>query len=450
MVSEKQIINQESVEGIYSGLLLKEPKPVANFVPSNADEQKSLFLSGEVENPQHDYSKLDDIDFAGNQQAIADMGARLAGHPDMNPKFLSVYGQFINNYASKTELMRLAHGYNHVDDEDEKSKIAAEYMKLNIEQYGEPDEVTYRSLLSDKLTKINSKNLSDSAAKIKDELMQLVDYQLGVEAPDRFRPSPETVEWTKGVVESLYGGMLSHIPDDKESFSVVEAQQIFTEIIAQEFGEAAEGWRVDVEAAKSINVKSAEKRIVIPEDRGSLSRDALRRLVVHEIGVHMMRAVIGGETDLQPLANGLNDYYDAEEGLGVVMEQALDGRVTERGVDHYITTGLAYHDSKDFREIFEVKWRLALLEGAREDVDIQQADINSARNRAYGQTMRIMRGTDELPWFKDLAYYNGSAGVWKYLEEIRGDDLQLSLLLAGKVGLSKDHQRTVLESRSVD
>lgn len=39
--------------------------------------------------------------------------------------------------------------------------------------------------------------------------------------------------------------------------------------------------------------------------------------------------------------------------------------------------------------------------------------------------------------------------VWRYLESICGDDLQLSLLLAGKIDTSKEHQRVVLESHSV-
>lgn len=55
----------------------------------------------------------------------------------------------------------------------------------------------------------------------------------------------------------------------------------------------------------------------------------------------------------------------------------------------------------------------------------------------------------ERPLFKDLSYYNGSVEVWKYLESIRGDDLQLSLLLAGKIDVSKEHQRVILESHSL-
>lgn len=55
-----------------------------------------------------------------------------------------------------------------------------------------------------------------------------------------------------------------------------------------------------------------------------------------------------------------------------------------------------------------------------------------------------------MPLFKDLSYYNGSVQVWKYLESICGDDLQLNLLLAGKISTSKEHQRIILESASLN
>ena len=79
------------------------------------------------------------------------------------------------------------------------------------------------------------------------------------------------------------------------------------------------------------------------------SRKKVENLAVHEIGVHMLRSIAVGETDMLPLISGLSDYYDTEEGLGVVMEQALSGKFAERGVDHYITAGLAHYDEKDFR-----------------------------------------------------------------------------------------------------
>ena len=163
----------------------------------------------------------------------------------------------------------------------------------------------------------------------------------------------------------------------------------------------------------------------------------------------MLRAVTGGEADVFPLANGLSGYSDAEEGLGVVMEQALNGEFAERGVDHYITAGLAYFDNQDFRGAFEAKWRLSLLSSITAGDQVDDVKIMRAKKVAFTRTLRSFRGTNDLPLFKDLSYYNGSMEVWKYLESIRGDDLQLGLLLAGKVNTSKEHQRAVLESRSV-
>lgn len=253
----------------------------------------------------------------------------------------------------------------------------------------------------------------------------------------------------EGVAESLYGNMLKHVPENQANFNPNEVDSIFTEIIEQEFGEAAADWSVSVEKATVINVNLFDKTIAIPDKNMLRSREKVRSLVVHELGVHMLRAVTGGETDVFPLANGLSGYSDAEEGLGVVMEQALNGEFAERGVDHYITAGLAHYDGKDFREAFEAKWRLSLLSSITAGDQVDDVKIMRAKKVAFTQTLRSFRGTNDLPLFKDLSYYNGSTEVWKYLESIRGDDLQLGLLLAGKVNTSKEHQRAVLESRSV-
>ena len=90
-----------------------------------------------------------------------------------------------------------------------------------------------------------------------------------------------------------------------------------------------------------------------------------------------------------------------------------------------------------------------MLNAIGDDGEITDKQIIKAKQTAFTQTLRSFRGTNDLPLFKDLSYYNGSTEVWKYLESICGDDLQLGLLLAGKVNTSKEHQRAVLESRSV-
>lgn len=446
-----QIIGSETISTLYADLLDSQPKLVTDYVPEKQSgiEQKASFLAGDVRNPHHVYDRLE-RDYDKKAEDITVKGQKILGRSDLDPKHTVVYEEFIKRYQKQNELMRLARDFSHATDESERAQLKADYMLLNIELYGAPVESIYRSIMQEKLSRIDQKQLTGNALQVRNELFEMVGYRAGGESVERFSPSEETVEWMHGVAESLYGRMLARIPY-LNIFSVEDVQSIFSEIITQEFGDAAADWTVDVEAAKTINVKSTEKRIVIPEDRAKVSYQELRGLVVHEIGVHMMRAVTGSETDLYPLQNGLNEYYDAEEGLGVVMEQALKGRFSESGTEPYVTAGLAYHDNMDFRGAFEVKWRLAALASTTKTGEITDESITKAKDKAYSSVMRSMRGTDELPWFKDLAYYNGSIDVWRHLENIKGDDLKFMFMLLGKTNpANAAHERILLETKSTN
>lgn len=448
-------IDQRPVDKVFNELLSLEPKLVTVYVPEkqHAIDQKEGFLNGVIDNPSHAYDRLESINFPDTYSSIEAAGGELLEITQAEGKLAGVYEDFVTEYEKKTRFMELSKLYKTAENEAKRSEVRNEWMRLNIELYGEPERETYESLLYEKLAMIASKTLSPEDSKMRDELFGLVDFSADTEAPERFKPSNETMEWMNGVVHTLYDGMLRHIPDESHkegSFSVQEVQSIFQTIISNEFGEAAEGWTVDVEDTKSINVKTSEKRIVIPEDRGELSRATLEGLVVHELGVHMMRSITGGDTDLRPLSYGLSKYYDAEEGLGVVMEQALKGTFREAGVDHYLTAGLAYYDNKDFRGAYEVKWRIAALTQLNQDQELTDEMTIKAQKAAYAGVMRSMRGTDELPWFKDLAYYNGAVGTWKHLESIKGDDLMFMFMLMGKVNpANTDHQRYLLETKSI-
>ena len=448
--------NSTSIEDLYGQLMDLSPKIVTMFTPSNRGEEEERFLSGEIRNPQFYYEKLNSADFDEAAEKIQEIGNNILNHPSLPPSHRGVYEEFIADYSKKTTLLNYAQQYNNAKSEEEKKAAAEKYRHLNIESYGEPDEDTYRSLLGGKLNAIHSKKLTGKANELRKELFGMVNFKPGMDIPERFRPSDETVEWMHSVAESLYRGMLSHIPNEQEEFDPYELQKIFTDIIEEEFNNdskgyagAAEGWTVSVEKATSVNVKSSEKRIVIPDNGMIRSRKKVENLIVHEIGIHMLRSITGGETDMLPLRSGLSDYYDAEEGLGVVMEQALNGKFAERGVDHYITAGLAHFDNKDFRDVFEVKWRLSLLDSVKDGGEINDEQMEKAKKTAFTQTLRSFRGTNDMPLFKDLSYYNGSVEVWRYLESIKGDDFLLSLLLAGKVNTSADHRRVILESKSV-
>ncbi len=435
-----------SVEELYTEIAKKEPKPIELFVPTNAQEQQELFLSGEVRNPKHVYKKLNALDINGSVAQVTEFGDQLLSQFDEGSIKRHAYGDFIDRYLNIYELLRATRD-SHSEDESVAAAARLRFMELNEQLFGAPDEVTYRSLLQEALDSIGEKQLTPSQSAIRDELNALIPPF--DQTTERFRPSDETVQSMKGIAEYLYGGMFSHIPEGVEKFDPEAIAAVFTNIIASEFGEAAEGWTVVVVKAAAINVVASEKVIKIPENRKHVTPLELRGLIAHEIGVHMMRSVTGAETDLAILATGLSDYYDAEEGLGKVMEQASKGAYEEAGVNYYLTVGLAYFDTKDFRDVHEVMWRINLLEKADESTEVVEKDIVHAKEAAYKNVMRIMRGTDTLPWFKDLAYYNGTARMWKYAEEAAGDPEKFTLLLIGKADITNDtHRRVLMETAS--
>lgn len=436
-----------TVEELYKELLKQEPKLVSNTVPDDAAEVKRAFLQGEREQPGHVYSKMEKYPRDAPER-IRELSKQFDYATDVDPSTRSSYDMFCKNYVDKAEMLLMMNDYRSSEGAI-KEQCAAEYMKRNIELFGEPEEETYLSFVHEVLAKTEQFSADSDASKLASEVVSTLGLDTSRDlAPERFKPSNETMEWMNLVVNELYSGILSHIPD-KSSLTVIELQAAWNSILTEEFGGAAEGWEVVLEPAKSINVRASEKKVVIPEDRADVSQETARGLTVHEIGVHVYRSITGESTNVGPLANGMVDYYDAEEGLGAVVEQALTGKYREAGVGHYITAGLAYFNNFDFRQTFEMRWRLNAISAADDQGEISQATREKARSSAYGQTMRIMRGTDDLPWFKDLAYYNGGREVWQYLEKHRGDEFMLSLLLQGKRNTSQEHQRVVLESRTV-
>lgn len=439
-----------SIEYDYSVLMGYEPKPIPLFVPDNGPEQKKLFLSGQIENPQHSYGALDVVDFDQMLQGLLSESEVIKNSSAISPKYKDTYDAVIDDYEKKTAFLRAAHDYKHATTTVDREKARKRYMELNAELYGVPDEVIYHSLLADKMVAISAKSLTGKAATLRDELLEMLpDGQLAQEVSPRFVPSEETVAWIHDVAESLYGNLLQHVPE-QETFTAQDICDLFNDIITQEFGDAADGWKAVVQTAKSLNVRAPEKQIIIPTDYADHSYSSVRKLVVHEIGVHMLRAVTGESTDADPLRYGLRGSYDTEEGLGVVMEQALEGKyVSSRGVPSYINAGAAYFRNMDFRQLFEFQWRLSALEGLATK-DITDEQIEKKRSFAYNLTFRTLRGTDELPWFKDLAYFNGANDTWKHLESICGDDTEFMFVLAsGKINpVDKEHRRLAREVRT--
>ncbi len=447
----KQKIDQENFNTEFDKLSDLTPGIVTITVPEKTSKQQAIdgLMAGKTEFHQEypEIANLSDDDYDIFQSSAEDL---LHTAEDMPEPESTVYRGAIETKINQFNLAMAMRDYKAAQDPEAKADATRRFMEANINLYGEPESKTYQSLLSEKFAKISNKQRSPKAEEIFTELKEILPEEAFDQslAESRFRPSEETIQWMNDIVHELFDGMLKHVPKTDDLISPSELRDIFQAIIDKEFED--DQWEAELKEAKAINVDSDTKRVTVPVDRQPAAVDEVRRLVVHELGTHVLTAITGESTTLKLLGHGLAGYADTQEGLAKVVEQALEGEFKEAGIDHYITAGLAYFDHKSFAEAYNIKWRMKLLEDLADGENPTEDQIQNAKRLAIDgpriATSRIFRGTDELPLFKDLSYYNGSAKVWEYLESIRGDDFQLALLFAGKVSTSKEHQRVILES----
>lgn len=445
--------NQLSPEELIDRVIELQPLPIKNFVASNLNEQKTLFLNNKIVNPTFKYDYLENLEIDEQVSELEAIRANLEQRNDIKDKYREAYLGYVTRNLDIFEMMLTAREINRNPND---KNLLSRYTELNTKLYGEVETGVFNGLVEELTSEVSLLDFQDDeAAQIRDDLIDMLPNVKVVK--DRFIPNQETLDYYRHVVDDLYGGMIKHIPDNIENFYPKDIKKVFDEIIKSEYEEAAEGWEVVIKDAGSINVIASEKQVVIPENRDPMSRDEIAGLVVHELGVHMLRSIMGEETDMPLLKMGLSDYYDSEEGLGRAFEQALTGKYEDSGVQYYLIAGLMSSVGKDnepksFRETYEIMWRRQLLLDMKEaDLDnITEDVIAQAKDLAFRQIIRIARGTSgQACLLKDLAYFRGSQNTWEHLERIKEDDLEFMFTLMGKADpLISSHKRILLESSS--
>lgn len=440
--------DEEKLDEYGSRLRALSPEPVNNFVPSDAGAQREAFLAGEIVNPSHDYCLLDVIDFNEKLRALAELQHDLEANNQLQPLQKTTLLGGIAYTRHVFEYMRFVHDYNHASSDEDRVATRRLAQEKGDEVWGGVDTQTYRGLLYEEFENLEANQYTPEGYALAEELKSMVPMGEKIE---RFVPSPETVKRLQGALEALYGNLFEQIPTNQDTFNAEDIRAIFDGILRSQFGAAAASWGVELAEINSINVSPTEKLIRIPCERSPISRNQLKGLVAHEIGVHMMRALSGADTDVPALETGLPNYYDSEEGTGKVFQQAIEGKFSDSGIPYYLVAGLLDVDGKDFRGAFEFMWRLNVLKKAKKEAAITEDMIDAQKQAAYKTVMRIARGSDGgVAWTKDLAYYNGSMNAWQYFEDKGVDELTLmgAVLLGKGDPTIANHRRVMLDSRS--
>lgn len=236
--------------------------------------------------------------------------------------------------------------------------------------------------------------------------------------------------------------------DDKQVYVAAQIKSIFTDVLA----ENALGWRAELDATSiHMRVDNRHRTICIPVNMRARGH-RLKRIVAHEIGVHLRRRINGRSSCLQLLGIGLPGHLAAEEGLGVMAEQILGDQFFDYGGhDKYlalsIATGIFDGQVKDFRDT------CLLLQKYFYARQIRSCSENVARrvskDRAWRMTWRVFRGGNpSIPGnclLRDKLYREGNIRMWNFMAKT---EISSELLFAGKYDPSREDHRALVATYS--
>lgn len=373
-------------------------------------EQRSRFLSGEIENPSLDYPSIDREDLVKREQELLVLKKDiLAG--EQNEIIKQVYRWRINEKIAGLRMLFA------VDDGNTRRfKKYAEFI------YGKPSieifAYTVRSLHSELEKYLDSER--PDIQRVAEELTVLLPQDLK-ETKVFTLPAEETIQLAQeSTLEEI--GALVNIPEVLEIFEAKDIKQAFEQSLQ---ALRAEGWQVvlDTSSATGIRVSQEKEEIKVPESKRLLF-NRMRTLIAHEIGTHVARRIRGERSKLMLLGLGLDRYEQGEEGIATMREQAVRGKVRDfSGLEGHLAISLANGldgKKRDFRDVYEVMQKYYLFKQLVRGKDLTTAE-KEAQIKAWNRCIRTFRGTNcstaGACFTKDVVYRQGNIGVWDVIRE---------------------------------
>lgn len=292
-------------------------------------------------------------------------------------------------------------------------RVAAQYV--DKQEFFEPLTKAYRSLI--KKRALSSKGIEDRYREILDEVKEyfLTTYADVFACFDRYAAdaSVSPIELAKPFSAAL---RLLELRDP-----------------------AWKEWQVTHDDGAKLYVDVRHRRIVIGRHRAPLAIEDAKGLFAHEVLIHAQRA-LQGEKKSKQLGIGLPGYLTAEEGLGVLVESAINGRIPSKVKDRYVDIALALGNTMQRplsrQELYEVCY---IREITRSIVRNQDVSLDRLEREVWEHVNRIYRGSLGNKYIavftKDVAYYKGFVRMARYIKRNavdKGMDEIFLFLLSGK------------------
>lgn len=414
------------------------------YFRSNAHELRAGFIDEGLDlHPM--YPDLDSATYLNTaEEALETLKILMRRGTKDDPKAAALFSAAEYRYAEMS-LLHLAAQLNDPElPEESKNEALAWFRETNEALYGKPEDEMFHALAGEKITPILEAKYTEGSveATIQTELSSLLGEIRETEVKP-YRPESATVERIGGLVTDRFVEMIDHIVDE-EVYSVEDMVSAI-DIALDKIGGKEIGWRADIAKNSSSLAISAHQRVAeVGERRKALLGSELKAKVLHEVGVHALRSITAEKAGWLSAAYGQDGYLAFEEALATAMEDAYNGRFVDHGVNYYLIAGLAYgldgHNPRDFREVYEVMWRMNALSNT--NGENMSDDITSkAKTRAFNNCLRMFRGTRTTDkgviYSKDLAYFVGQELAWEELDKVHSQ-ADLDLLLAGKLDITRE------------
>lgn len=280
----------------------------------------------------------------------------------------------------------------------------------------------------------------------------------------------ETLEPLREALFSYYPDIVETVHELEEGpYTPARVREVFSAIfnkMAQEDSDWGE-WEITNRPGKTmISVIAAKKIIDIPDGRQPVKdKEEILRLAMHEIGVHVKRAVSGYKLDDEMMATGVPEYIEFEEGLAAIYEYLSTGAIPYKMKDRYIDIALATGAIDGYRLSREELIRLGISREESRAITLGEPvnheeiskDIQNRVSRIFrgGNGQPIRNETGEIitqPVFsKDLVYYKGFIEAYDFLvEKINSGyplDKLLDYLMSGKFDPTNQLHTDYIEER---
>ncbi len=226
-------------------------------------------------------------------------------------------------------------------------------------------------------------------------------------------PTSETLQFAYDILDEE-DPILADLVDARMGKTDAEELRQELEDLFQRFN--LTGWRTAY-TDKTTHVSPIEKCVRIRSDRAGMIDTCHERLLLHEFGVHVLRAVNGWNQPYNLFAVGLHGYETTEEGITTYLEYRT-GLLSEPLLRRYALRVLAVQSVLDYNSFKET---FALLSAYTDEAD------------AFHIAMRAHRGGGLA---KDHIYLQGFLNIRNHMEQ--ANDLNdLEDLYMGKIPLEE-------------